>query len=486
MTTAGRDAAIAAVAAAITAAPTVRQLRDAGHLPSAAVPTMAQRLVECWPGLASRPDAAPAVFEDIIQRLELPELARLASEPLIEEGLTLLDTELLGIRAGDRGGALRELVRTPDAEALVDGLRAMGLAAGVVDAQGEQGSVDGRIGSGVDNVVVAVARDAATLAALTAAQRAIRRSTGEPMRRAVAEVGAILGYPPCCVDAFILLRDHADNRLLELSPFVRSEGPVDPLLMRMGGIALLSRHFPCRCDCEASGAAAARTLVHMDALLPGLGAAVRRVLSRPILTLSFSDHVPVVGRWTDGAFVLDAASPTPSRPCLRPGAAVTLHADHVAVTVGRDVTRLPARYPLVIVPGEPLHPACRAVLPALPEATATGGRGPAAVRDGASGALASTPVIAWLCGGEALPLPLARGYRVEEARPTDRGVELLARGAGVPELHLLVTPRSDDRPAYARTGAHSLSYRRPATPLPPTTLAAVMDALAAQIEERER
>ncbi len=70
------------------------------------------------------------------------------------------------------------------------------------------------------------------------------------------EIGALLGYPPCCVQAY--LDSVADPRwnprgdLGHVVPLNRTTGPLDPHCNRIGpGLPLLSHH-PCRLDCASS------------------------------------------------------------------------------------------------------------------------------------------------------------------------------------------------------------------------------------------
>lgn len=461
----------------ILAHPDVTRLVAAGHATDASLEAMARAFLARWPSLEPLPDAAPVVFVDVLRRKDLRTVTRWSTDPLLVAGLVLLDAELEGIAAGSRRGALRETVRAADVPALVAGLRAMGFAADAIAAQGpHRPTLDGRLERGTDHAVVGVAVDDGTLEALSAAQRSLRRASGREVAEQAARVGSILGYPPCCVAAFRDLPDQGDNRLLELLPYIRSTGPVHPLLVRFGAGALLSAHFPCRCDCAASIAAAERSLAHADAGHPGLGAAVLRELSRPVLSLGFGDHVVLAGTWEGDAFAVTAAdTPSGDRVALRSGATLRFAADRVVARHGSTETTIPALHPLLVVPGMPLPAAARAVLPPAPTPRTTG----------AHPRLDLAPFTRWLCAEAPLPLPLGAGWAVAEVLPAGAGPLLVLRSERGATLRVAAEPVREDGRHHSTTATLALSYRPPEPPLPPAIIDAAMGALAAHIEARE-
>ena len=106
---------------------------------------------------------------------------------------------------------------------------------------------------------------------------------GADERPRVARLGELLGYPPCCVEAFSQHRKLHHNRVAVGRSAARSER-FDPLLNQL---SLSLFHpigwFPCRYDCPAS-LALARQLVHAMAgpMEPARDAALR-MLSMPRL-----------------------------------------------------------------------------------------------------------------------------------------------------------------------------------------------------------
>ncbi len=83
-------------------------------------------------------------------------------------------------------------------------------------------------------------------------------------------LGALLGYPPCCVDAFCALDRRWPNRL----PISASASRTKVFQPRLNNLALgrfaWIAHFPCRYDCEASldlADAAAEAVAATDASL---------------------------------------------------------------------------------------------------------------------------------------------------------------------------------------------------------------------------
>lgn len=109
-------------------------------------------------------------------------------------------------------------------------------------------------------------------------------------------LGRLLGYPPCCVDAFserwrTALRDHGGDPAgahlssgpWELNVAARFLGPV------------LVQHFPCRADCEQSLTVARRNLATLRALRPEAAAWAERVLPAPLLHAGREGVVALVG-----------------------------------------------------------------------------------------------------------------------------------------------------------------------------------------------
>jgi hypothetical protein len=89
-------------------------------------------------------------------------------------------------------------------------------------------------------------------------------------------VGALLGYPACCIDAFgtvwpIARRQHhgdvAKALLARADPIVTTAPWALNVFVRQGGAEVV-QHFPCRPDCEVSIEVARRHLAVMRASAP--------------------------------------------------------------------------------------------------------------------------------------------------------------------------------------------------------------------------
>lgn len=99
-------------------------------------------------------------------------------------------------------------------------------------------------------------------------------------RTAALEMGALLGYPACCVDRFARIAEQNDTTLAwALLPGV-PHPPASPLTQWLQpGLALLS-HAPCDLDCAASAALGARILEAVDARQPEFAARWRALAFR--------------------------------------------------------------------------------------------------------------------------------------------------------------------------------------------------------------
>ncbi len=160
------------------------------------------------------------------------------------------------------------------------------------------------------------------------------------------EMGRALGYPECCIEAFVsagpratthdlLRRAHARSRAF--SWLLNCLNPASPFP--------LIPHLPCRFDCEASIVLARAVHGLLDRLFPGLAGTARALLRRPCLLLGPDRAVALSGGM--GATVSRAeyrlADPVGrawggQRAALRTlvlGQAVEVRGDWVVVT-GRD------------------------------------------------------------------------------------------------------------------------------------------------------
>jgi hypothetical protein len=159
--------------------------------------------------------------------------------------------EWLAVRTGLKP-ASRHVAAAASAERLLEAARADGLRA-IAEPAGDFVSSFLTDHRGSDTIVYA-ARTDAELTAVVAAERAMMEicARGElPGAEHVRALGTALGYPPCCIEAFIPIRDlsNAEIRFHAL----RSTGPSASWLLNQAidGRVLVA-YAMCRCDCAPS------------------------------------------------------------------------------------------------------------------------------------------------------------------------------------------------------------------------------------------
>jgi hypothetical protein len=110
--------------------------------------------------------------------------------------------------------------------------------------------------------------------ALGDAEAALRRG---PDADAARVLGAALGYPPCCVDAFVAATGHDDRALVAgLDGATRAS----PLTVWLNQPLALVSHVPCTLACAATRDLAAEILDELEAGTPGFAAAWRALAAR--------------------------------------------------------------------------------------------------------------------------------------------------------------------------------------------------------------
>lgn len=355
-----RTEAIFQVASALAARD--RRLSDSDVLEAAVAHVLR------WPGIEADPRAA---FEPVEQALRLrtkgPRAATLCFDPEVEL-----------VAAGRKAACMKEGVPSERAPTLVRAYRAMGLAAGVAATHDLTPARDEHV-AGRSLALVVVARDEPSLAAAIAAQRA---HSSENRDRAVREMGDLMGYPACCVEAFAAQALRGDNLDNERATFLRAPGAaLHPLLHRLGAARLVSHH-PCAPNCSASVSIAELVLERLGALDQEAASWARAELVRPVLSLDYARRIVLDGAWREGVFEVTRASALdePDRLGFDPSSLVRIRLarDHVELelTAG-ERRRVDARAPLLSVPGEPLAKAALAAI-----ATSNPPPLPAAIRPG--------------------------------------------------------------------------------------------------------
>jgi hypothetical protein len=111
-------------------------------------------------------------------------------------------------------------------------------------------------------------------------------------------MGALMGYPPCCVEAVLTQRTRGDNLDNERLTFRRAPDEVlHPLLHRVGGVRLLSHH-PCTPSCAGSIRIGEQILEALAAASADATARARARMDRPVLFLDYQRRVEVQGAWS--------------------------------------------------------------------------------------------------------------------------------------------------------------------------------------------
>ena len=165
--------------------------------------------------------------------------------------------ELALVRAGLKPAAKLEPVSREVARTWEDRLRALGLEVLAVPRQRETNLARRAVGHRDDVPALAVARDVRAARELA---RAMEAAPHEEDASGVEAVGRSLGYPPCCVRAYLDRRSVAavDTRLLALA-LADTEGAPEPYLDPWSpwrGI----EYVPCSFSCAASIERAERAL----------------------------------------------------------------------------------------------------------------------------------------------------------------------------------------------------------------------------------
>jgi hypothetical protein len=119
---------------------------------------------------------------------------------------------------------------------------------------------------------------AATDRAAVEAYAAIERAATDHDRAAIAALGEALGYPRCCVEAWLARGGHDDASVWTAAG--DDPTPRDPLALWLTPPLSLVSHVPCRPTCAATIELAAAVLAWLDDDVPGFAAAWRALAAR--------------------------------------------------------------------------------------------------------------------------------------------------------------------------------------------------------------
>ncbi|MBX3273984.1 MAG: hypothetical protein KF729_27210 [Sandaracinaceae bacterium] len=132
-----------------------------------------------------------------------------------------------------------------------------------------------------------------------ALRRLVQLQTSDPSLH-LGAIGALLGYPACCVQAFASLGDRSDNGYNRIAAAARtSVGGPWPALLDDTSLKLLP-HFPCTYRCERSLDAARALLEALADEAPALHRAVRAYLGGPVLYFDHDHQLRFRGEATGG------------------------------------------------------------------------------------------------------------------------------------------------------------------------------------------
>lgn len=343
------------------------QLHEADRsLSDADILETATRFVLRFPGLAREPGLAHLPFRAAIEAWGAP-LGFVVRE--LGPAAAAFDPEIEAIGRTSKRAALKESVRGADAEDMARAYRAMGLAAEVALTHTMERK-SGFHREGHDHAIIAIAADGEALGEALAAQRALF-STRDRTEQAAAvrALGALMGYPECCVEAFAGQSDRGDNQANERAPFVRHpEAKLHPLLHRTGAVRWIAHHV-CSPGCTASIARAERVLELLRQAEGGDDAASRvlAVMQVPSLFLDYERFASVRGAWEGATFRVTGSLAIgrcrEMEDLVARARAIRLSPPTVTFTLADGAERtLPAESPLLVEPGEPVAPPALAAL----------------------------------------------------------------------------------------------------------------------------
>ena len=160
--------------------------------------------------------------------------------------------------------------------------------------------------------------------------------------QALRELGALAGYPACCVDAFARQDDRANNSRNRYCTQARTPLDEAPWPWELNNLHTMTvAFFPCSYRCAAALTWARAALAEMARVHPEAVRALRDSLARPVLYFDHEHQVVFAGTATAGVVVYrSVALPRPAAPAMAGLAAALacgnrLRFDDDALRVGR-------------------------------------------------------------------------------------------------------------------------------------------------------
>lgn len=126
------------------------------------------------------------------------------------------------------------------------------------------------------------------------ARRAKALQDDDPTRNARA-LGALLGYPTCCVEAFVAQASRADNSRNRIESAARTRAPM-PWPWELSNVdRMIVPFFPCTYDCRAALAEARAVIAQAEHETPGIAASLARALRGAMLYVDQDRWVAIEG-----------------------------------------------------------------------------------------------------------------------------------------------------------------------------------------------
>lgn len=197
-----------------------------------------------------------------------PSTLRIGAPSEEGEHLWPYDAELAGLLIGRRELLLRESLTPALADSDARWLSAHGVAVRRVESEVPGGTQ--RIFGSLDAALLDEAVDRHTAAC--------REHDG--WASAARWMGAKLGYPACCVEAFLHVRRRDDVTLFVERIPPLPHPPASPLSVWLDGAVALVSHAPCSLGCAASRALAAAVLAELDRRSAGFAERWRSLAAR--------------------------------------------------------------------------------------------------------------------------------------------------------------------------------------------------------------
>lgn len=179
------------------------------------------------------------------------------------------DRERVQLAAGLRAVMKKERPSREEAERTAVVAREAGLCAEVFVAPAEADRPA--------RAIAFVGRDPAAVAEAVALEPA-SNGAFEDRRALVVRLGALLGYPACCVSAFAASPDQSDRAHVRRLAEAQGERTLGPEHDWVAAHLRAFSHFPCAPDCAATADVAKRTLAAIAAERPVYAAALERAL----------------------------------------------------------------------------------------------------------------------------------------------------------------------------------------------------------------